>query len=411
MLPQLLSTNHCDKNTVMASSRDGYVEISQDGGLSWNGISTGVQVYLYDIFALSDTQAWVCGSDPLFGIIYTGFWDGTKFTKMILPAGVTGMMTGIHFRNSLVGLMCGSNFNSYQPLGAVMLKTIDGGKTWALKQSNSKDHFKQVQMVTNTVSYACGDKGTVTKSTDDGDSWVKLVPVTASQLSGLFFFDENNGMVVGQYGASFITNNGGVSWTPLPLLDNPHWNFVHGANGKYCVVGSGGRACLVDSATRVVTKLNLNTPWNLTGVSMHDDLNIVIVGCANVEVGGVTFQTDDGGITWNGQTVVVQPRGSFACSPTFLNFGTVRNGQTKKLFVNISNVGNAVLNVNARSSDMFYLDNNGVLVQNKSVVVNAGQTVPIGITCKSTTNKFNSNKIAFTHDGDNAMFDLSVTVN
>ncbi len=78
--------------------------------------------------------------------------------------------------------------------------------------------LKCVTMVTDTLAYAAGAYGTIIKTTDGGDNWVKLTTgTTTADFRGIAFWDANNGVAVTYGRAVYRTANGGTSWT----LANP----------------------------------------------------------------------------------------------------------------------------------------------------------------------------------------------
>jgi photosystem II stability/assembly factor-like uncharacterized protein len=58
-----------------------------------------------------------------------------------------------------------------------------------------------------------GTKGTVLKTTDGGETWVKKNSGTEDQLTGLHFADDRNGWAVGNPHAIVDTDNGGETWS------------------------------------------------------------------------------------------------------------------------------------------------------------------------------------------------------
>ncbi len=75
--------------------------------------------------------------------------------------------------------------------------------------------------VFNNFIYCSGDEGTLIKSSDNGNSWVKLTTNISSDLYDVAFTSENNGFAVGDSSIILFTSDGGRTWEKLRLeIDN-----------------------------------------------------------------------------------------------------------------------------------------------------------------------------------------------
>ncbi|TDB37639.1 MAG: hypothetical protein D9V44_06110 [Actinobacteria bacterium] len=75
--------------------------------------------------------------------------------------------------------------------------------------------LKCVTMVSDTVAYAAGASGTIIKTTDGGDNWVKLVDAdlaVTDDFRGIAFWDANNGVAVTYNRKVVGTSDGGATW-------------------------------------------------------------------------------------------------------------------------------------------------------------------------------------------------------
>ncbi len=77
-----------------------------------------------------------------------------------------------------------------------------------------------VSAPSNSLIYACGQRGAIIKSTDGGDSWVSLAPgysmMPLPDLRAISFVDERHGFVVGDSGTILYTSNGGLTGIARP---------------------------------------------------------------------------------------------------------------------------------------------------------------------------------------------------
>ncbi len=114
----------------------------------------------------------------------------------------------VRFHDENTGLISG--------LGGVMLRSNDGGVTWAYEQTGRKQALFAVdQSVSRLV--AVGEKGLVRYSTDGGETWTapqKGFPDIFTFMRDLEFApnDLKTGYIVGQRGMVLRTSDGGDSW-------------------------------------------------------------------------------------------------------------------------------------------------------------------------------------------------------
>ncbi len=114
--------------------------------------------------------------------------------------------------------------------GAVIFRTADGGRKWeetytcqvrAELQGLSRElrceilrmHFPTPQ-VGYGLGYVSGDVVLVMKTEDGGTSWhlAALLENENARRSGIFFTDENNGVIRLYSGKSYLTTDGGQTW-------------------------------------------------------------------------------------------------------------------------------------------------------------------------------------------------------
>jgi len=95
--------------------------------------------------------------------------------------------------------------------------TNDGGETWTVASTNYLGAI-DLYFATSTVVFAVGYDQNIYKSEDGGETWTFSFQGPDGQVNqyinlGVYFLDENNGIVTSEDGAYFTTNDGGASWS------------------------------------------------------------------------------------------------------------------------------------------------------------------------------------------------------
>jgi photosystem II stability/assembly factor-like uncharacterized protein len=203
-----------------------------DGGATWT-----------DLTPLLDARArrGICGlavadANTIYG---GGNWyqdagyiiksvDGGDSWSFIDMSAYASSIIDMYFINKDVGFVTG---RGPLPLETgVILYTTDGGATWTYKFKNTipNEYCWKIQRLTSKIYFASlEDFGNVPpkilKSTDGGMTWTVYQVATAPyNIEGIGFIDEKKGWTGGDYGFSFQSNDGGLTWDTVnicPLMD------------------------------------------------------------------------------------------------------------------------------------------------------------------------------------------------
>jgi photosystem II stability/assembly factor-like uncharacterized protein len=198
-------------------------------------------------------------------------------------------LTSVHFPTASTGYIAG-NFSGY----GGYLKTTDGGNTW----NSSLIAFAPFE----TIHFSTSDSGTTVgygvffRTTDSGSNWNN--PATpASYTMDLWSFNNNTILLLGSFGTSYITYDGGMNWTTrtdtvafesLFFLDQST-GYAAGWDGTFNYRG-------VISKT---TDQGLN--WTHHYLSNNTVLGSIHFPSTNVGYAlgsDIMVKTSDGGITW-----------------------------------------------------------------------------------------------------------------
>jgi photosystem II stability/assembly factor-like uncharacterized protein len=95
-----------------------------------------------------------------------------------------------------------------------ILRTTDGGATWARQSSGTTAVLYGVSFVNADTATVVGYDGTtrlpvILRTTDGGATWTPQESGTNNSLGGVFFVDANTGWAVGGGGTILHTTTGG----------------------------------------------------------------------------------------------------------------------------------------------------------------------------------------------------------
>ena len=197
---------------------------------------------LFDAFVVDENNAWVVGGR---GLILHVTNKGQDFT--MLPSGVQRTIYEIDFVDTQAGVAVGQD--------GLILKTIDGGKTW--KQipielplqdwEVEQPHFFALSRGENPQNiWAVGPIGTIVRSQDGGETWENLSlycdmgfenfatakpaddPESTApklkrcdvNLNGVSFANDLEGWTAGEFGVILRTRDGGENWEKQANVHN-----------------------------------------------------------------------------------------------------------------------------------------------------------------------------------------------
>jgi photosystem II stability/assembly factor-like uncharacterized protein len=120
------------------------------------------------------------------------------------------ILFSVRFRDEKNGLISG--------LGGVILRSTDGGRSWAYRKVDRKQGLFSVASLEGGHSVAIGEKGLIRVSSDGGDSWSEPRPGAFPELFTFMRdvgFDSEGrlGFIVGQAGKILRSTDAGFEWT------------------------------------------------------------------------------------------------------------------------------------------------------------------------------------------------------
>jgi spore coat protein CotH/photosystem II stability/assembly factor-like uncharacterized protein len=156
-----------------------------------------------NIVTIDSVTAGECGAGKHFGLAMADTYTQTWFRA---PLYNWQRWHDVRFWNPLLGWILGDH--------GTVLKTTDGGATWAEKAIGFNVIFSQLAVLTADTLLAAGNAGAVYRSIDGGENWSRVDAGVTADLRALSFADHRTGYAAGD-GVVLRTSDGGGSWTTI----------------------------------------------------------------------------------------------------------------------------------------------------------------------------------------------------
>jgi photosystem II stability/assembly factor-like uncharacterized protein len=179
------------------------------------------------------------------------------FCSSILPASDFNYDTGLALKSDIADKATITSMHIYNDkivavgVHGIILTSNDMGLTWTqAEQVPFINTLTDIQCVSESQCWAVGHDLTILHSVDGGKNWnvqFNDIDFDAPFLS-IHMNDYLNGIVVGAFGKSMTTNDGGENWSPTVVTDDPyepHLNSVYSSermknvNGKKLMFVAG----------------------------------------------------------------------------------------------------------------------------------------------------------------------------
>ena len=264
-----------------------------DGGTSWDTVgSRATSVSLTDVIMKSAQQIWTVGGIATHGEIISSLDGGASWFKPV--AFYPKWLRSLKFADSLTGWACGD--------GGTMLKSTDGGFTWNASTSPTSADLWKITF-TDVHHASCAGAGVMLSTTDGGDNWSAYQVPNGDDIRSLWFYDRQRGWAAGGSvnsgrGVILHTTDGGASWSvqySAPV--NPFYSIAFQDSVNGWVAGD-----IVLKTTDAGTTWQ-QYPWTYSGTPS-------CIYFSNSQSGwmasyqGEFVHTSDGGVTWQLQKSV-----------------------------------------------------------------------------------------------------------
>jgi len=273
------------------------------GALDWPSQVSGVINTLIGVSFVGENDGWAVGSG---GKILHTIDGGLIWNEQV--SGVTENLLGVDFVDVNNGWAVGGN--------AKILRTADG-VNWAVQTVpvGISNELRDVDFVDVSTGWAVGLNGAILYTTDGGVTWtqqtagVDLIGVSAVSVTEAWASGFTGSISTGDFrGVILHTTDGGTTW------DVQHERPANEVLGKIFFVDSQkgwavGR--VTNPAGNTLGELIVHTndggtTWNVQSVGSTEELLGVYFFDIDtgwvVGTGGIIFGTTDGGVTWTQQT-------------------------------------------------------------------------------------------------------------
>lgn len=219
------------------------------------------------------------------------------------PTGTMAWLHGIYFLDQNRGWIAGSS--------GTLLETTDAGQTWRKLYPLTRDNLRDVYFANERVGWLVAERDVLKlknndeprtyllKTQDGGSSWQRIFLNGAdvnARLVRVVFADSQRGWVFGESGTVFATRDGGVQWTRQAaptrhlLLGGTFVDYAHG--------------WLVGAGATILQTSDGGMSWQSGVVRDGAGARFTATSFAGNSLGwavgtaGLIFATNDGGRTW-----------------------------------------------------------------------------------------------------------------
>ena len=308
---------------------------TDDGGSSWQGISTGLDQDLTEVRIISRDSVVVAGGCPVRrsddgGKTFRRLpWTASDarctagVASLAFPSSTTGFLllgngnvlrstdSGRTWsrRTAVPGTPATSEASRIEPTdlvftstttgfastsGGNVYATVDGGSTWT-SVLNLTFPVRSLWFASATVGYAAGDANVVLKTVDGGATWNEIpLPGGTPPIRSIRCVSVDVCMAVTATGDQLLrTTDGGTSWLSVSPSTAKLRAVALASTTRAVAVGEAGTTVLSDDTGRTFSPLGGDLPGKFTGLRAQTAKVAYAFG-----EGGALARTIDGGQTW-----------------------------------------------------------------------------------------------------------------
>jgi photosystem II stability/assembly factor-like uncharacterized protein len=258
---------------LVAVGERGRILLSSDAGKSWTFAAAPGQATLTAVFFQDDRHGWAVGHDAV--ILRTE--DGGMTWALVHQAPEERKpLLDVWFGNPRHGFAVGAY--------GLALETQDGGRHWQRRTLLPEDmHLNAIAGGPGGRIYVAGEAGTLLRSDDAGSTWRKLPSPYPGSFFGVLRMPDGNPLIFGLRGKAFRSPDGGKRW--LPIATQGETTLQGGsvlADGSIILVGNDAKVLTSHDGGRRFTARQHGLRQAFTAVTESGD-TLVLVGERGVE--------------------------------------------------------------------------------------------------------------------------------
>lgn len=292
-LPSLTDITFADASTGFISGYGGLILRTVDNGSDWVMLRRDRRYapteYFRTVISASGSYVWaggLSGVPPYKGMLMRSGNLGDTWEQYVYDTVAPPPV------NQIADLQFIDSLNGYMAAGSDVYRTADGGIIWEPTFSSANDEVREIQFLGSDTGFVVGRENTILKTIDGGTTWaVPTEDSVVGEFNAVFFVDEDWGWIAGNNGVIWSTADGGVNWIEQDAGTDAHLIdlfFLDNLVGY--AIGSGGTILYTSDGGSTWTRQGSPVSGTLTGIYMQDADHGWIVG-----ENGIILRTEVGG--------------------------------------------------------------------------------------------------------------------
>jgi photosystem II stability/assembly factor-like uncharacterized protein len=268
--------------TVAVGAR-GHILLSHDQGSTWSQAQVPVRATLTGVFLLDENLGWVVGHDAV--ILRTR--DGGETWAMLHSAPEE--------RRPLLDVWFRDEFNGFA-IGAYgfFLVTSDGGQTWTDRlivepdvdendpyafDSGADLHLNHIARSDSGRLYIAAEAGAVFRSDDDGETWLELPSPYGGSFFGSLPLGGESLLLFGLRGHLFRSDDAGETWSAIETRTEAMLtDGIHRSDGSWVLAGLAGVLLVSHDGGTSFDLLQQPDRQGLSSILSMKDGSLILVG-------------------------------------------------------------------------------------------------------------------------------------